>query len=271
MIVGVLNGYYRSVTTFFQKIVHDFNPDVIDLHEPTSPIILEEIERYRGEETHPLHGWNVFDGFYRLDRDTFEKFKKVHKRVMKKPENACGVVMNRKDAMKLLEPFHESEEKIFIKSNQLHFHLQTIKEEFSIPVIHISRDVAEIVFSHVPRRIRNTPALLNRWLENYDPGNHFFLNTIHEELSRKSLAYTDEIAAGPRIVSNVLRCEKVVSHQDVIRVRAEVPIEVLRALWINCPLKIPLSIKRKEYFERAIKAPLHVKRYVAKIVDDFAF
>ena len=73
-IVLVINGYYRSGTTFLAKLFVRANPDMVYIHEPCSPIIGDELRKHQVGTPHPLHGWDIYEGYFKLGQDFVRKF-----------------------------------------------------------------------------------------------------------------------------------------------------------------------------------------------------
>ena len=256
MIVGILNGYYRTGTTFFQRLVHENNPDVADLHEPTSPLIVKQLEEEGIHAYSELHGWEIYRGYGMLEKNILDDFAQVHEKVMKKKENNCGIILNERDAVRLLEPFAESDRKVFIKSNQLHFCLSEIADEFDVFPVTITRDIAETIFSHFPKAYRNDTEWLRDAVRKNYLNNRFFCETIFEVMKEKGLAITDGKTIIEKLVSNIVVCQCEATMQSIATGRHEYPTSIAMAIRNLHRLKIPMRFSNKEYHLKVRQAPV---------------
>jgi len=141
MIIGIINGYYRSGTTIWQRIAEELL-DVVTVHEPTGPSTGYELPQYLNSSTHPFHGWNVFNGYRKIPKEILFKW---YKRWSKLPIK--GVVWPLTAAL-LLEPFDRMDEEVIVKCANI-VDVQTIADIFDCWVINIQRDPAATTYAHV--------------------------------------------------------------------------------------------------------------------------
>lgn len=225
MIVGVLNGYYRSGTTIWQRIVKESNPDVIDLHEPTGSATGIELRcGYRN-----IHGWDFYGGYGRLPEETLREFLNRWDEVF---TDSKGILTSWSDAKYLLEPFHDCEEKIFIKSNQLHLLLDRVRRHFNCWTVHIVRDLYHNVYSHV-RVLYPNENYQRKVLLSPSAPDCFFVDYVYRDLIEYFGDEQHHITVIEKLVYCIRKCNEAASG---VKVRFENPEEVSRA--------IPLSTSR---------------------------
>ena len=150
MIVGIINGYYRSGTTIFQRFVELCDPDAIVLCEPTQHEVVFHVMKYGCDNVHPLHGFKVFDGYLRLPKKTLRDFFERWLYFVHDEPNNHGIFTDPDDAIALLEPLHECPRRIVVKSTQLSLVLREVVEEFDCWCVHLTRPIENTVYDHFP-------------------------------------------------------------------------------------------------------------------------
>jgi len=231
MIVGVLNGYYRSGTTIWQRIIKESNPNIIDLHEPTSPVVGIELRYgYRN-----IHGWDIYNGYSKLPRATYFEFLRRWDEVFTEQK---GIMTDWSDVKYLLEPIHECDIPIFIKSNQLHLFLDKIRRYFKCWTVHIVRDLAQNIYSHV-KVLYSCEHYRRRVLLSSSFPDCFFVDYVYRDLTEYFGEDPNAKTVLDKLIYNITKCNEVA---DSIKVRFEDPEEVSKA--------IPLSTsKAKELLD----------------------
>ena len=154
-IVAILNGYYRSGTTILFYLFKLSNPDMICLYEPTSPIITSYIRKYKVGELDDTHNLPIFDDYHKLPKEVLEEFIKRHSLIYATTTEILSIIDKPEKAVFLLEPIHNLDQPVFIKSCQLHFILPDIKKELKCDIIHVVRHPAEVLASHFSEETLN--------------------------------------------------------------------------------------------------------------------
>jgi len=148
MIVGVINGYYRSGTTAFQRYVELlFQNEIPVLHEPTNHEITYMLTHHGMDSESGLHGFKIFAGYKALEAPLLAKFMKHHYEVFHNSRNR-GIMTSGEDLVYLLEPIHESEKPFVLKLTQASPVLNAIAENYDCWVINLVRDTATNVYNH---------------------------------------------------------------------------------------------------------------------------
>jgi len=217
MIVGILNGYYRSGTTIWQKVVEDCNENVITLHEPASPVLLPELRQRR--DVNPIHGWNVYAGYFKLPRRVLAEFVRRWSRV-----RPAGIIVRWEDVVELLEPLHECRQPIFIKSNQFHLFLDKIEDRFGCRCVHMVRNLPDNVYAHV--EIYPNEHFRRRVLLSRSYNDCFFVDSVHTLLC-KHLNEKPAKNVLEKLIFNIRKCNELANAQ---KVRYEKPEEVEKVI-----------------------------------------
>lgn len=150
MIVGIINGYYRSGTTIFQKFVELCEPNWIVLCEPTQHEIIYHIMAQGWYNRNVLHGFKIFLGYSMLPRNVLRDFIARHIEVFGMSDKNHGIIVDPDDALYILEPLHDCDESIVIKSTQLGIVLDEVVKKLGCWCIHLERAIENTVFNHFP-------------------------------------------------------------------------------------------------------------------------
>jgi len=148
MIVGIINGYYRSGTTFMQRLCSKSNPNFIVLSEPTQHEIIDHIMANGCNNTNILHGWEIFKDYCKLPRKVRHEFIRRHFTVFDENENQWGIMTSEGAIRYLLQPLHDYDQPVVIKSTQLHLHLEKVKKWYDCWVLHLDRNIENIIADH---------------------------------------------------------------------------------------------------------------------------
>ena len=149
----VINGYYRTGTTIIARILKLSNPELLYFHEPTSSIIINDIQRFR-DQPHGLHGFPIYEDYLKLGEVLRRFFSYIHR--------PYDFVLQPSECVRILSFFHSLPHNCFVKCNQLHLVLDVVAEAFKVPVIHIIRDPVEVLFDHVYPEYQNDQEILKK-------------------------------------------------------------------------------------------------------------
>ena len=242
MIVGIFNGYYRSGTTIWMRIMDESNPRIPVLSEPTSPAVVRQIDINGFNRIEPLHGWNIFRGYGKLDKKVFFEYCKRWEEIFK-PGGETKAIMTSWDEVKyLLEPFIECDQKIIIKANQLHFFLHRIVRELGIPCIHIKRAIHENIAGYL------TPDALRDYNKMYEimfskeRDYMFWVDSVYRNIT-KLLNFDPGLdIVIKKLIFNIYTCNKFVQSKGAATVVTfEEPSTVIRAIKENFKINIEPS------------------------------
>jgi len=214
MIVGVINGYYRSGTTFMQRLCRKSNPNFIVLCEPTQHEIIDHIMANGCNNYNLLHGWDVFKDYCRLPRAVKHKFIRRHFEVFDNDKKQWGVMTSAGSVRHLLQPLHDCEQPIVVKSTQLQLFLDDIKEWYGCWVLHLDRSVENIVADHLTYSTLTTTDEAKKLLLSDKESLSFYADLVFENLTRcfgvdKSIARHNL----DKLVFNILATKKAVNGQ----------------------------------------------------------
>lgn len=166
MIVGIINGYYRSGTTIWQRIAEELL-NVVTVHEPTGPSAGFDLFG----KGHP-HDWDVFKGYMQVKEATFTWLKRWN------AIRPRGVV-TAEDAWWLMEPFHRIKEPTIVKcANVLEVQKLSDKVDW---LINIKRYPPATAYAHVEFY---PPAIQPRILDSLSFNYAFFVDDCYTVLSR---------------------------------------------------------------------------------------
>jgi len=180
MIVGIINGYYRSGTTFMQRLCSKSNPNFIVLSEPTQHEIIDHIMADGCHKDNLLHGWEIFKDYCKLPR----KVK------------------------------HE-----FIRRHFLHLFLEKLKDWYGCWVLHLDRSVENIIADHFSYYSLVNSTQAKDILLSKDKPISFYADLVFENLT-KYLRLDRNIARNnlDKLVFNILATRKIVERQKGITV-----------------------------------------------------
>lgn len=271
MIVGILNGYYRSGTTIWMRIVAESNPHLATLSEPTSPIVVDQIRTIGFDGVEPLHGFKLFQGYGKLIGPVWEEYKKRWKEVFSKYKVMRGIMTSWRDVKYLLEPFHACEQPIFIKSTQLHLFLKNIEDEFQTKCLHLKRDLADCIAAHLAQHVLKNENEAKNILTSPQRPTMFFVDCVHENL--KEYFNIDYGAKNvlEKLICNISVCNKVAEMSGVKTVNFESFDEVRKAIIRHLGLHIHLHKLYLFDFSKVHIAPIWLRKLVWENEKKFKF
>lgn len=215
MIVGVLNGYYRSGTTIWMRIIAESNPSIAALSEPTSPIVVEQIRNIGFNGIEPLHGFQVFQGYKKLPEQVFEEYKKRWNEVFSKYKVTRGIMTSWDDVRYLLEPFDRTNIPVFIKSTQLHFFLKDIERYFNTKCLHLRRDIADCIAGHLAPHVLANREEAYRILMSAQRPAMFYLDWVYENLKEFFKMEYEHKNVLEKLIYNIKACNKFVANSKI--------------------------------------------------------
>ncbi len=267
VLVGILNGYYRSGTTIWMKIIHDSNPGIAVLSEPTSPVVVDQIKAKGFTGIEPLHGWAIFIGYSKLREETFKEYCKRWKEVMGKYSTMRGIMTSWDDVKYLLEPFIECPERVFIKSNQLHLFLHRIERELGIPCLHIQRNLADNVAGHLTPEALKNKIKASEVLSAMQKPTMFFVDHVYNNLVEKLGIDFDAKVVLDKLVLSILICNKFVDSKNVTIAHFESIDDVYKKIIRKFGLHIHLHKLNQFDFSRVYIAPSWLRTWVNEVLD----
>jgi len=138
----ILNGYYRSGTTFLWKYLKDSFPEHISFYEPLhTELALSIHQEEKGGENNRLHGEFLWQEYLNL---TSEKLSQI---IAHNPNANKEGIKSEQDLLTYLDLFEEMKEKVILQPNRLHFFIDTVSKEYNSKMIHVIRHPLDVYAS----------------------------------------------------------------------------------------------------------------------------
>lgn len=215
VLLGILNGYYRSGTTIWMRIIDESNPNIAVLSEPTSPVVVEQIESKGFNGIESLHGWNIFRGYGKLRKETFYEYCRRWREIKSKYKTLRGIMTSWDDVKYLLEPFINCSEKVLIKSNQLHFFLHRIEKELGVPCLHLERNLADNVAGHLSIGCLMAKSKANEIFNAKEADSTFFVDSVYNNI-KEMLNFDFEVERViDKLIVNITICNRFAEIKNV--------------------------------------------------------
>jgi len=215
MIVGIINGYYRSGTTLMQRLYKLSNPNHIVLSEPTQHEIIDHVLANGCFKPSVLHGWNIFEDYCRLPREVKHEFIRRHFVVFDDNKEQWGIMTSEGAVRYLLQPLHDCKQPVVIKSNQLHLFLDKLREWYNCWILHLNRKIEYIVADHFDRFTLSNPKKAKDILSGKKGAISFYCDLVYDNL-KKYLRINKDIVRNnlDKLVFNIMATKKVVEKMD---------------------------------------------------------
>ncbi len=156
----VINGFFRSGTSVFWKIVRASNPETIVFYEPCHEEILKYIARFTEEPfIDELHNMSLWDEYVAIPGLT-ERIARKH------PNPGLGMVFpeDRDRLLSYIGIYDELPSPTILQSNRWSFALKDIAERFETGLIHIIRNPFD-VFDSMTRIYFNQGSALKQMVK----------------------------------------------------------------------------------------------------------
>jgi len=179
-IKAILNGYYRSGTTIMWWIMRLSNLDKPVLYEPTSPVLLDFLKKWEFGKVDGLHRLPIFDGYFMMPKPCLDNFMTN--------QRGADVYLSHENAFKTLNPLHNCNKEIIIKTCQLHLILNKVANKYGCNYVHLVRHPADVFVSHLGKPYRKDSRLMAIYqLKVNDPkiDGAFWLKSIYEKASER--------------------------------------------------------------------------------------
>ncbi|AIG97476.1 hypothetical protein AFULGI_00006750 [Archaeoglobus fulgidus DSM 8774] len=144
MIKFVFNGYYRSGTTIFYKILNESNPSYLCLYEPLSPHLFEDLTNPEKIVLH-LHGFHPYKCYRHLNSQNLDEFQRIHKDICQKFKNyGDNIPIHLSEVVELFDFLNNLEKDTIIQPNRCHFILSQLAQRYRCTFIHIIRNPIDV-------------------------------------------------------------------------------------------------------------------------------
>ncbi len=145
----VVNGYYRSGTTWIWKVLKNELKEHLCFYEPLNPRLANiiQLER-RFKSKFFLHSEFLLQEYINLDDSDLLKILRNH------PNNNSVGFYGDAQLLKYFDIFNDMKENILLQANRLHFHVDLISDRYGPKLIHIIRNPVNIFLSI--KKIKNS-------------------------------------------------------------------------------------------------------------------
>ena len=151
----VVNGYFRSGTTFIWKSLKDTLPEYLGLYEPLHPKLAKYIQNARMHHTKdPLHNEFLWDDYLAIDK------KKMNVILLKHPNMTFHGIQSKKKLQDYLDEINTLKQDVFLQPNRMHFFLELPKQRYNAKIVHVIRDPIDVFQSMRSAYYKNTPLWL---------------------------------------------------------------------------------------------------------------
>lgn len=174
----IVNGYYRSGTTFFWSLLNSNSlytqPYVF--YEPLHPRLHLHIEKNKhSKEFSPLHGQRIWNQYNEIPENVILNLLKSHPNTID-----SNFISNKKILLDYLKVFDSMDEDIVLQTNRLHFHLDDIAKEYpNIKIIHLVRNPLDVYSSMKKASFKSNKRIKGLIKGLFQSNNVFF--DIHKE------------------------------------------------------------------------------------------
>lgn len=139
----LINGFFRSGTTFFFNQVKEQLPKHTCFYEPCYPKLGLVVEHHKQakQKIDKLHSTSLWSEYAELHHSDFQNLLRNH------PNTDNNGIASDACLFNYLDQYHKLEKNVVLQTNRYHLYLGAIQENYSIPVVHIIRNPIDIYFS----------------------------------------------------------------------------------------------------------------------------
>lgn len=141
----LINGFFRSGTTFLFNQVKEQLPENTCFYEPCYPKLGLVVEHHKQSEqkTDRLHGSSLWSEYAELLDSDFINLLRNH------PNTKNNGIANDASLFKYLDLFNNLDKSLVLQTNRYHMYLGAIQAKYAIPVVHIIRNPIDVYFSMI--------------------------------------------------------------------------------------------------------------------------
>jgi len=137
----VVNGFFRSGTTFIWSYLKESLEKHISLYEPLNPDLALLLNREKQGITNSLHDKYVFKDYLDLKEDLLNQILRNH------PNTGGRGLGSDLEIFNYLDLINSIEGNVFIQPNRLHFYLDAINDRYTNNIVHIIRNPLDVYSS----------------------------------------------------------------------------------------------------------------------------
>jgi hypothetical protein len=153
----LINGYFRSGTTFLFNLVKEQLPDHQCFYEPCYPklgLVVENHKRAK-QKTDKLHNASLWNEYAELSASDFHAILRNH------PNTSNKGISSDASLFQYLDIYNNLQSPSVLQTNRYHLYLGAIQSHYSIPVVHVIRNPIDIYFSLVKSYTKRSSGMKN--------------------------------------------------------------------------------------------------------------
>jgi hypothetical protein len=153
----LINGYFRSGTTFLFSQVKEQLTDYQCFYEPCYPklgLVVQNHKRAK-QKTDKLHSTSLWNEYAELSDSDFHTILRNH------PNTDNKGISSDSSLFQYLDTYNNLESPSVLQTNRFHLYLGAIQSHYSIPVLHIIRNPIDIYFSLVKSYTKRSSGMKN--------------------------------------------------------------------------------------------------------------
>ena len=185
MIKYVINGFYRSGTTFLYRSMKEIKYDHVILYEPFHKNLEKFVDKEKKSKKYDkLHKSLLWEGYNNIPENELQKaYRNLPKNVMEglDKENKVFIYLN---------IYHKCDLKIILQVNRLHFYLDKISKRYEAKTVHIIRNPFDVYNSllnlYIKLNYKLIFRLINICLRNTNP---FDISNVYKKIFLKKSKY----------------------------------------------------------------------------------
>lgn len=153
----LINGFFRSGTTFLFNQVKEHLPDHKCFYEPCYPKLGIIVKNYKRTnlKTDKLHNASLWNEYAELLDSDFHTILRNH------PNTNNKGISNDSSLFNYLDTYNNLNSQSVLQTNRYHLYLGAIQSRYSIPVVHIIRNPIDIYYSLVKSYTKRTSGVKN--------------------------------------------------------------------------------------------------------------
>ena len=138
----VVNGYFRSGTTFLWGFLKDSLKEHSCYYEPLHPDLSNAIRRETYEKKeNKIHKSYLWQEYIKLDKE------KINEILRNNPNVNLNGIKNDEEVLNYFNIFDKLKNKTLLQPNRLHFHLDLISKKYNPKIIHVIRHPLDVYLS----------------------------------------------------------------------------------------------------------------------------
>ncbi len=179
----LVNGFFRSGTSIFWKILKESNQNYTVFYEPCHDQLPFLLERYRENKIKDnMHGMLLWEEYLK-NKELFEAIKWEH------PNVGSVLPLDGEKLCKYVKIYHDIPKNTVLQSNRWHFFLREVKEITGCKLVHIIRNPFDIYNSIQKLHFKDLPSGLVKYYRNsfgfFLRGKAFGIDNMYEILFQR--------------------------------------------------------------------------------------